>query len=65
MRITLDLNCGEDTCASRKGSLCQFIVTRLDGSKPRCDLFNELLFDDEDNITGWLLRCEECKEAGK
>jgi hypothetical protein len=35
MRITLDLNCGKDTCAS------------------------------EDNITGWLLRCEECKEAGK
>jgi hypothetical protein len=29
-------------------------------------LFDEILFDgDEGGITGWLLRCEECKEAGK
>jgi hypothetical protein len=63
MRITLNINCGKDSCAKERGVFCQFLVSRMGGSDPRRYLFDELLYDSDGGITGWLLRCEECKEA--
>jgi hypothetical protein len=65
MCITLDINCGKDICASKPGSFCRFVVTRIDGSTPRCTLFDKSLFDTKGGMMGWLQRCDECKEAGK
>jgi hypothetical protein len=63
MRISLDLNCGADTCAKERGSFCQFLASRVDGSAPMCAIFNEFLYDGNHGISGWLLRCNKCKES--
>jgi hypothetical protein len=64
MRITLDLNCGKDTCAKAFGDFCQYLTSRRGGYVPQCLLFNECLFDSNGDVLGWLLRCEKCKKAG-
>jgi hypothetical protein len=63
MSIVLDLNCGLDSCAKAKGEFCQFFISSFTGYSPRCALFNEQLFDSEGDVRGWILRCQQCKEA--
>ena len=62
-RLTIEIECGEDTCASTPGHFCIYRGARIDGSEPACDLFRKRLYDKNGDIEGWLLRCKECKEA--
>jgi hypothetical protein len=65
VNLTIPIECGEDTCSRAKGHFCKFQEWRVDGTKPRCTLFEKPLFDEAGGINGWLLRCKQCKEAEK
>lgn len=56
-KLTIELNCGERTCASAPGSFCQFLKTRRFGTEWFCKVFDVELGENE---AGWLLRCDEC-----
>lgn len=63
VRVSIELECGERTCASKPGEFCRFLVAKADGSWPRCVLFGQYVFDGDGSIQGWLLRCSECLAA--
>ena len=61
--ITLDIRCGENTCAESKGNFCKYVGTRRMGTEYVCRLFPS----NEDSFTAlkedeneWLKRCDEC-----
>ena len=64
MKIALDIECGETTCASKPGKFCRFFADHIDDSKPQCRLFGDLLTDDKGDNTGCILRTKKCLEAG-
>lgn len=60
--ITIELQCGKNTCASEPGKFCQFLGTVRFGTIDVCRLF-----PDEDtawtrlhHVNGWLHRCHAC-----
>ena len=65
VKLTLEINCGEKTCASEYGKFCKYLMTRMDGTRPSCYLFEQRLFNTKEDSTGWTLRCKECKDAEK
>jgi len=58
--LKFDISCGEKTCAESPGVLCQFITTRMDGSRPRCVLFDVEILVAWESTKGWLLRDAKC-----
>ena len=56
MKVILKFECGDKTCAVRKGEFCQFTRSKRFGTKFECYLFQVDLFDKD----GWLQRCSEC-----
>jgi hypothetical protein len=63
MKLTLEINCGKNTCASKPGEFCHFCSANGTGSKIFCDLFKKSLYDETGDVRGWIQRCKECKEA--
>ena len=57
MKIIIETECGEKTCASTPGHFCRFVGTKHLGASYYCLLFNTPLYDGSD---GWLHRCQEC-----
>lgn len=57
MRILeIRINCGETTCAIKKGKFCEWFSTKKFGQIPYCKLFNTELIEEN----GWTKRCDEC-----
>lgn len=69
MKLAIDVQCGEKTCATEPGKFCQYVGSRRFGTQPVCLLFpgnnaaHTDLFPIED--TGWLRRCAPCLAAEK
>lgn len=57
MKVNLELEMGETTCASEPGKFCQMLRSRNFGTEFFCGLFEEKLFENGD---GWLERCPKC-----
>ena len=65
MKHTIEIECGEKTCASEPGKLCRFVWSMKFGSYLVCAAFGAKLFDDQGDGLGWLLRCDECLKTAK
>ena len=65
--LTIDIECGVDTCASKKGKFCKFFGSRKFGQIPVCTLFPSDIstFTKLEEKEGWTQRCGACKEATK
>lgn len=67
MKITLDIECGEATCASRPGEFCQFLRTSKFGLIYYCAIWHEVNSKGTPIALrekhGWLLRRQECFDA--
>jgi len=65
MKIQIEFECGEKTCAYAPGKFCRFLKTSHFGTRYQCSLFVDedrlpvAILEGED---GWLQRCEECLE---
>ena len=58
VKVKVEFECGEKTCAKEPGVFCKFCSISLFGIG-QCTLFdNRRLFDEN----GWLMRHEECLE---
>lgn len=55
----LPLNCGEFTCAARKGEWCRFLRTINMGGDCMCSLFEQ----QPDIVAGWTMRLPDCLRA--
>lgn len=65
MKVFLEFEIGNGTCAIGPGTFCRFCCVSNFGTKYSCSLF---LYDREnatlnDNDLGWLERCPACMEA--
>ena len=60
--LKINVNCGNTTCASESGVLCEFVSTRHFGTQFVCSLFptTDCLFTELKNVDGWLQRCQDC-----
>jgi len=65
--IRLEINCGENTCASEPGKFCVFLRTNKFGTLYYCQIFHAkdnrgqpIALEEKDS---WLLRCLACKLA--
>jgi hypothetical protein len=56
-QLQIDIQCGEKTCAWKKGKFCYWFGTTNFGTQPYCHLFSERLGLTEN---GWTARCKEC-----
>ena len=65
--ILIEIDCGEDTCASEPGKFCEYVGHRgLGGTIPICTLFaygRDVTTDLGEINGGWLRRCDACKNA--
>ena len=70
--VSIQLNCGEKTCASEPGKFCQYLGSMNFGTYVVCMLFpmkNPGLRDQgattplRENAAGWIARCDQCLEA--
>lgn len=59
---TLEFKTGVTTCAYEYGKFCPFLTTTNFGTKYRCFLFNQSIYDDD---TGCLARCQDCLDKFK
>lgn len=60
--LSIEIACGETTCASEPGKFCPFVGTAMLGSQSICCLFPSehrsfTVLEDKD---GWLQRCKDC-----
>lgn len=64
--ITLQIECGEDTCASEAGKFCEYLGTST-SITPVCALFpfDEASYTRLDFDQSVVRRCDACKEATK
>jgi len=67
-KVTIQLNCGESTCASVPGVFCAFMGATKFGTVPVCLLFpgpsqaHTVLYE---NDAGWVARCQRCMEVAE
>jgi len=62
MKVTIQYECGDKTCAISKGTFCRFLGVKNLGSTYVCLLYrgdegDEVKLFNED---GWLQRCDQC-----
>ena len=70
-KLTLDINCGDTTCASSPGKFCRFLLTQKFGQVPVCQFFSrdigrgklEPLPNSREDGLGWTLRHPDCLSA--
>ena len=62
LKYTIEIECGEKTCASEPGRFCGWFGVGKFGWGSWCMLFDEKLFD---STHGWVERCEKCLEEVK
>lgn len=64
-RLVIEIDCGEDTCASAPRKFCAFLGSRKFGQHPVCRLFpgGGQSFTDLTESGGWVQRCAACKRA--
>lgn len=58
--VTFRVKCGDLTCASKSGDVCDHRTSRGMRNVPYCWLFDCELFCD---ANGWVARCAECLAA--
>ena len=56
--IKLDIECGENTCASEPGKFCR-LLTYYSSGKAICYIFGEVRDHSEDGL-GWIQRHPDC-----
>lgn len=63
-KIKVEFECGEKTCASRRGEFCGFLRKQMKSwgveKGEVCNLYDVTLFEDKPG--GWLMRCPKCLE---
>ena len=66
-KLTIDINCGEKTCAKEPGKFCSFFGSKKMGTIPICTLFpsTDTVYTDLEDKDGWTLRCPACLQAEK
>jgi hypothetical protein len=69
VQIVINIECGENTCASEPGKFCKYTGAKAFGTIPFCLLFQENLEattgTNGEHGMGWLQRCNSCKEHSK
>lgn len=67
--LTIAIDSGETTCASKPGKFCSHVMTRRLGSEWICGLFRGddgrevVLRDENGSVEGFLQRCPQCLAA--
>lgn len=56
--LSINIRCGEKTCAWTPGKFCAYVRTRRFGTVFICDLFGPL-----EQMEGWLIRHPSCLAA--
>ena len=73
VKLVIDIECGDTTCASEPSKFCKYLGARKFGISPACMLFPtdsadyrkfETYTDLIDNEDGWVQRCKQCLEYG-
>jgi hypothetical protein len=59
-KLTIAIESGDRTCASKPGKFCPWVRTTHFGSRYHCGLFGKVLDDGDD---GWLQRLPECLDV--
>jgi hypothetical protein len=67
VRVSVEIQCGESTCAKERGKFCKFFGARDFGTVPVCSLFpsENHTFTDLEVSNGWVQRCKSCLESTK
>ena len=63
MKVSIEYECGEKTCAVEPGKFCRFLGTRSFGTKSVCLLYRDPYDGGEVSlfyVDGWLQRCNQC-----
>lgn len=68
LKLILEIECGEFTCASEPGKFCKFVCTQRFGTENTCHIFSgwghkrRIPLDEieEGEKKGWLARHPEC-----
>ena len=62
MKVQIEFECGEKTCASEPGEFCRFLGAKKMGLRPVCLLFRDRRGEEQRLFEegGWLQRCPEC-----
>jgi hypothetical protein len=66
IRPVLHIQCGERTCIDMvRFTTCKFMSTRMRGgfAIPTCTVFDCDLNQDDQRHNGYVVRCQECKDA--
>jgi len=61
-RYSIEIQCGETTCAESPGNFCKFVGSHCFGTKFGCNLFEGPIDDD---CSGTLKRSPECLVRAK
>lgn len=59
--LKIEIDCGDKTCAKKKGQFCQFARTSFTAPSWSCLIFGTQLY----SKNGWLQRCKACLDAEK
>lgn len=66
MKVSIEYECGEKTCAVAPGKFCRFVRVSRFGKRYSCARFFDAGGDPQglkDSSEGWLARCKQCLEA--
>lgn len=64
IKLEVQIECGETTCAIETGKFCGYFGSRKFGQEHVCTLFNKQLFKTV-GPDKWVARCPECLEKAK
>ena len=66
MKVFMEFEIGNTTCAVEPGKFCRFLKVSNFGSRYHCGLFLDsyrAAYPIFENDSGWLARCPQCLEA--
>ena len=66
-KLTINIECGEKTCAKEPGKFCSYFGSKKMGTIPICTLFpsTDTVYTELEEKEGWTLRCPACLQAEK
>jgi len=68
-KLTIEIECGDMTCAAEPGKFCKYLGSRRFGVVPVCSLFPDAktakVHTDLHDFDGWVQRCPACLAAEK